>query len=226
MEGDTHLLDREQCSACGLCEENCMAQALKIAGKVISVREVIEEIKKDKIYYLESGGGVTFSGGEASVQYEFLLELLKNCKEEGIHTALETNGIMGKEKLLELSQYTDLFLFDYKLSSREEYLRWTGSEGKEIEDNLKFLNQWEKEVILRCPIIPGINDNSEHFSAIKDLKQRYSNISSVEIMPYHDTGKSKWESVGLSYTLGHIKTASEQEKECWNSKLKGNNSGK
>lgn len=215
-----HLVDFSKCSACGVCAENCMFQALKIFGKEMTSEQVLQEILKDKKYYQTSGGGVTVSGGEPSVQYEFLLEILQKCKDNGIHTCIETNGIMEQDKCRNLSRYTDLFLLDYKATGEELHKALTRAGNKKMLENLEMLDLLGKEVILRCPVIPGLNDKKEHFEAIKHLKEKHRNITKVEIMAYHSLGKFKWDSLGLAYTLSDIKDVSAAKKQEWELSIK------
>lgn len=162
---------------------------------------------------------MTFSGGEATVQYPFLLELLMRCKDKNYGTALETNGFVSGEHLRTLSEYTDLFLLDYKATGGE-HQKWTGAPAEYVLGSLELLQELDASVILRCPVIPGLNDTPEHFQAVKDLKARYSCIRQAEIMAYHDTGKGKWEECGKTYTLGHIKTVSPEQKKEWEASIR------
>lgn len=215
IENKTHSINRSKCIGCGVCEKFCLHEAVKVIGFQMTVHQVMMELKKDLTYFKESGGGVTFSGGEASTQFHFLKNLLMNCKKEGIHTVLETNGVMEANKLKELATYTDLFLFDYKLASDALYKKYTKHGMQEVMESLLLLQQLNKEVVLRCPIIPGINDTIEHFESIKKLRNQFSNISSVDFMAYHDTGKVKWDNLGYSYEMGEITTATLEQKNEW-----------
>lgn len=210
-----HLVDFSKCIACGKCAESCMFQALKIFGKEMSSGEVVKEVLKDKKYYAASGGGITVSGGEPSVQFDFLVEILKKCREEGIHTCIETNGIMSSEKCQILSEYVDVFLLDYKATGEELYKRLTNASNRKILENLALLDRMGKEIVLRCPVIPGFNDQDEHFEKIKKLKQEYKHISKVEIMAYHSLGKFKWHSLGLDYGLEDMKDVTGEQKKEW-----------
>lgn len=214
---EKHHIKRDDCISCGRCVDACPADALKLIGKEIDTEEVIREVLKDKKYYQTSKGGVTFSGGEATMQFDFLKELLTKAKDNELHTALETNGLINAERLKVLCQLVDLFLFDYKLTNNEEHKRWTGVGNDVISSNLELLSKDGKEVILRCPIIPGVNDTEEHFEGIKAVKERYSNISKAEIMAYHDIGRNKWKEVGLDYKLQELKSATSDEKKKWES---------
>lgn len=210
-----HKILRESCTACGLCAEVCLQKALEVFGKRMTVEEVMETIRKDEKYYRSSCGGVTFSGGEATVQFLFLLELLAACRQEGYHVALETNGLVNREQLEQLIPMVDLFLFDYKLTDAGDHRRWTAVANEPILENLAFINQKKVETLLRCPIIPTVNDNAAHFAAIKQMQQRYPCITQVEIMPYHDIGKSKWNAIDMEYALHGIETVTGKQKKKW-----------
>lgn len=210
-----HNTDFNRCVACGMCVKTCVPKALKIYGREYSVLQVMEEIISDRIYYEESGGGVTFTGGEPTIQFDFLMELLAACKKEGIHICLETNGILTDYKRRHLSEYVDLFLMDYKASPSSLHKKLTGAGSEEVIQTLHFLEQEGKPVILRCPMIQGINDSEEHFAAIRHLKNTCSNIQEVEIMAYHSTGRKKWASIGIPYPLEQLESASAEQKKKW-----------
>ncbi len=220
FDDKTHKVNFKNCKGCGLCVELCPASALKLIGKKMNAKDVIKEVLKDKKYYESSSGGVTFSGGEATMQFDFLLELLKLSKENGISTALETNGVIEEEKLKILLEYVDLFLFDYKATNDTKHKEFTKVSKSKVLSTLDFLNQNNAKIILRCPIIPTYNDNEEHFKAIKDIKDKYQNIISVDIMGYHDIGRHKWEQIGLDYKLKDLKSATKEQKLIWEEKIK------
>ena len=186
------------CTICGACAENCPNEAVEIVGKRLSVEDVVREVLKDKPFYETSGGGVTFSGGEATQQADFLIACLQACRNEEIHTALETCGIFSetlREKLLDL---VDLFLFDLKRIDSEGHKHWTGVGNERILENFRFLiAQGEKEKVLaRIPVIPGVQTDSEvlenFVTFLKDT--RYS--APVHLMPYNRLAKSKWQKTG------------------------------
>ncbi|MBE5732080.1 MAG: glycyl-radical enzyme activating protein [Clostridiales bacterium] len=215
FENGKHIVVRENCIACGKCEEECLYEALEIAGKEKSVEEVIDEVLKDKIFYETSNGGVTLSGGEPLLQYEFSLELLKRAKQEGLHTAIETCGYTSEEKIREIASYVDLFLFDYKITNDQLHKKYTGVSNERIIHNLKVLNSLGKQIILRCPIIPGINDTDEHFSGIARIANELGCVSEINVEPYHPLGKSKAEKLGVEYELSDLKFTEEEQTQAW-----------
>lgn len=177
-------------------------------GQSYSVEELMSIIVKDTHFYNSSGGGVTFSGGEATMQEIFLIELGRQCKKEKIHCALETNGIIEEKTLQKLLPVIDLFLLDYKVTNQEKLIR--GYDEKIWMNTLRLLEIKEKKVVLRCPIIPGINNQSQHIQAIKKLKMTYQCIEKVEFMPYHSIGINKWNELGYDYSLQSIKPPSQE----------------
>lgn len=211
-----HHIDRSLCTACGACVKECLFDALKIWGRESSAEAVLSEIVKDRPYFTQSGGGITISGGEPTMQYDFLIELLIAAKKQNLHVCLETNGILAPVLFQKLTDYVDLFLLDYKATGMELHKKLTGTDNHLMLENLAYLEKIQHPLILRCPIIPGYNDTEEHFSAINHLRETYSCIQSCEIMPYHSLGRGKWEQLGNEYTLSSLPDASVQQKESWN----------
>ncbi len=194
--GEKHILVRENCVFCKKCVSVCPVSALDIAGKTISSDEVIKTVLRDKIFFDESGGGITLSGGEPFLQFDFMLEILKKAKENSLDTAVETCGFTETEKMLEAAEYIDTFLFDYKLTDPVLHKKYTGADNKKILENLKALNERGSRIILRCPVIPGVNDTDEHFRGIAETAEAAENITAVEIAPYHELGLSKLSRMG------------------------------
>ncbi len=168
----------------------CPVKALEIAGKEISVDEVMAEISKDTEFYAQSGGGITLSGGEPLMQYDFSLEILKEAKAAGLHTAVETSGYCHKE-LNEISNYVDIWLYDIKLFSESKHIQYTGVSNKIILKNLYFLDSIGAKIILRCPIIPDINNTKEHFDRISVFANKLNNVVAIHFEPYHPLGIDK-----------------------------------
>jgi len=183
-------------------------------GKEMSVDEVLDVVVRDSRYYEKSGGGMTLSGGDPLFQHSFSLSLLKRAKGLGINTCIETAGLGSPDIMEKIIFYTDLILHDYKITDPEKHLKFTGVDNRKILENLGFLNQQSVPVVLRCPVIPGINNNDEHFRKIAELSKKYKNIIGVEIMPYHEFGKIKYEQLGRDYEI-NIKTPPKSETEEW-----------
>ena len=214
-----HTFHRERCTACGACATRCPNGALELSGREMTADEVMKVIDRDAKYYKSSGGGVTFSGGEASMHFELLAQLLTACRARGYHTALETNGLIPPERLNALLPLVDLFLFDCKHTDPAQHLRWTGAPLQPVLDTLAALDRANANVVLRCPVIPGVNDTDAHFAAIRALKRQHPCIQSAEIMAYHDIGKSKWDALGAPYALSALKTVSPEQKRLWEARI-------
>lgn len=193
---DRHILQREKCTVCGKCEAVCPASALETAGRLADSEEVIRTVLRDKAFFENSGGGITLSGGEPFMQFGFMTDILKKAKENGLHTCIETSGYTDKEKLTEAAGYTDIFLYDWKLSDSSMHKSYTGVSNERILSNLFSLEDTSSSVILRCPVIPGVNDNEEHFRTLAEIAQRHSKIIRIDIAPYHELGLSKLSRMG------------------------------
>ena len=203
QENGKHAFDREQCLACGACLSP-LCEALECAGQEMTVDEILSEILKDLLYYQNSGGGVTLSGGEPLSQKEFAKELLQKVRAHGIHTCVETCGHVSSQTLTELLPLVDLFLFDWKESDPNRHKQFTGADNRLILENLRLLDRAQKEIVLRCPIIPTLNDREDHLLGIAELANSSKSISRVVIEPYHTLGAGKYERLGRSYSLSTL----------------------
>lgn len=219
FSSEQHKVDFSKCTGCGRCVNVCVPDALKIIGKEVSIEEIISEVEKDRHFYKESGGGVTLSGGECTVQFEFILKLLKELNKKKLHTCIETNGIIDTEKLQKLIPFVNLFLLDFKLADNKLHKFYTGSENKNLYKTLEVLDKNNAQVVLRCPIIQGINDNEEHFSEISKLCDVFLCIKDVEIMPYHSLGRDKWKHIGKEYLFEDLESASKEMQIAWKRRL-------
>lgn len=210
--GSNHVIDKEKCIMCGKCTEICPSNAIETVGKEYSVDEVMYELSKDDIFFGKDGG-VTFSGGEPFMQFDFMYELLKKCKEKGYSVCIETSGFTTADNIIKAAEYTDCFLYDCKETNAHNHKKYVGSDNKRIVENLKILNEINAGVILRCPIIPGCNDNKEHFMKIGSIADRYDNILRIEIEPYHSLGERKNAALGRKeHQFGKV---TEHEKATW-----------
>lgn len=209
-----HTVNFTACTACGKCADICPVGALKILGFETSAGQIMEIVLKDRCYY-GAEGGLTVSGGEPTLQPDFLLELLTLAKEEHIHTCLETNGYIASHVLEKLLPLTDLFLLDYKLTDPQALQRYTLARGPLWDHTLTRLQESSKPVILRLPVIPGINDTPEHITRAAALQKSHSCIQKTEIMPYHPIGAGKWEQLGLSYALAGLADPTAEQKAYW-----------
>lgn len=211
-EDGKHEIAFDRCTACGICVKQCPGGALSIYGKEMTVEEILSVVRKDKDFYERSGGGLTVSGGEPMMQPEGTLELLKAAKAENIPVCLDTSGQAGIEQYKKVAPYVDLFLYDYKITDPEKHRRYTGSGNEQILKNLDWLCRSGARVILRCPIIPGINDEISDYQAIADLSNQYRAIEEVHLMTYHDMAKGKVTQIGERYALPEVKTVGDEEK--------------
>lgn len=207
-------VDRARCVGCGACVATCSRGALSLSGRELSAGEVLTEVQKDRRYYGDDGG-VTFSGGEPSVQFPFLLELAEACAAAGIGVCLETNGIMAPERLGALAPLVELFLIDFKHADTEAHRRYTGLGNEVVYRSLDLLEELGAKFILRSPIIPGVNDTAAHFEELKRLRGRYAGMVGFELMPYHSFGLSKWYELGLSPPLPSVEAPSESAVASW-----------
>lgn len=212
IENGVHAIDYKACTGCGACVKNCAGGALTIYGKKANPEELIDTVLRDRDFYERSGGGLTVSGGEPMLQFEGLKELLRLAKKEGIHVCLDTCGQAPEDRYQEIAEYVDLFLFDYKLTDPLLHQKYTGVDNQLILRNLDGLCRKGSRVFLRCPIIPGINDNDRHYQAIAKLSRTYDQILEVNLMTYHDMAKGKAAEIGARYGLMDLKTIEAEEK--------------
>ena len=210
-----HIIDRNKCSVCGKCADSCVFGALVVSGKTMSAEEVLSEVMRDESFYDNSGGGVTVSGGEPLMQADFCYELLCSAKEQGISTAVETSGFGRWENIERLSECVDYFLWDYKETSPERHREYTGVDNALILENLAKLDALGAKIVLRCPIIPGLNDRDEHFLGIAEVANKHKSILRVEIEPYHSLGKGKAYAIGKDYPLAELKSATKADAKVW-----------
>lgn len=187
-----HILDRNLCKNCLICASVCTSEACCVCGKILSVKDVLKEVMKDAPFY-GTNGGVTLSGGEPLAQGESI-ELLRKLKEFGINTAVETSGCVSKERILESTDFTDLFLYDIKDTDSERLKQYTGGNFSEITDNLFALDRTNKS-ILRCILVFGVNTDEKHYAFISEIYSSLKNCLGVQFLPYHPYGGSKATSV-------------------------------
>lgn len=182
----------KKCDFCGKCELFCAADARRICGKEYTVDEVLSEILKDKSFYETSDGGATFSGGECMLQIDFLCELLKKCKENGIHTAVDTAGNVPWKYFEFIIPYTDMFLFDVKCISENLHIAGTGASNRLIIENLTTLSSvFKGGIFIRIPVIGSFNDTKEEMNKIKEFLNNI-NFDKIELLPYHNMGNNKY----------------------------------
>lgn len=214
-----HVFDRSGCVVCGNCAERCPAGAMELTGREASVEEILAEVEKDAVFYRNSGGGMTVSGGEPMLQFDFVLELLREAKKRGLHTAMETCGYAPAEQYQTIAPYVDLFLFDYKLTDAALHKQYTGVSNQKILENLKMLDALGAKTVLRCPIIPGINDTEDHFAGIAATAESLQHVQGVEVEPYHPLGAGKAALLGKEYALDGLSFPENETVESWIQKI-------
>jgi pyruvate formate lyase activating enzyme len=210
-----HSFDRASCQGTGGCVTACAYGALTMIGEAMSVERVLGEVMRDADYYQRSGGGLTLSGGEPLAQFGFAQALLHAAKQHGLHTCLDTSGQVSRRKLEEIAGDVDLFLYDYKATDPAEHRRLTGASNQQILANLDYLYNRCARIVLRCPLIPGVNDTPAHLASIASLSARYPKLEGLEIMAYHSWGRDKSARIGLSNPLASLPTADETTKAGW-----------
>lgn len=191
--------DRGRCTACGACADICPTAARELMGRCVTTQELLDEIRKDVVFYKQSGGGVTFSGGEPFAQSAFLEEVLTACRQEGIHTAVDTCGYADGEAMR--SAPVDLFLYDLKLIDDEKHIRYTGISNKVILENVKMLQKMRRRIWLRLPIIPGVNDSAEDLEKMAAFIRSAGEFEQIHLLPYHDISKEKYRRLGRKYPM-------------------------
>jgi pyruvate formate lyase activating enzyme len=201
-----HVLDRTDCTTCGLCAEECYAEALEIVGKDLTVGKVMETVLSDRPFYETSDGGMTISGGEPLFQADFTHALLTVAKQEGLHTCLDTSGHAAWEAFERVLPVTDMFLFDIKETDPTALQELTGASERLVIRNLESLSQQGATIVLRCPLIPGLNDRTEHLQAIGEIAERLDGIEFVDVHPYHPLGRSKLDALAMEDTLPKVET--------------------
>jgi pyruvate formate lyase activating enzyme len=217
------------CNLCGLCAEACPSKAIQMSGKLYGVEDLKQIIEPERVHIDQSGGGVTFSGGEPLMHPEFLIEMLKVCGEKGLHRAVDTCGFASTETLLEVAKYTDLFLYDLKLMDPVQHKKWTGVDNRLILKNLKTLAEIGANINIRKPFIKNVNSGVEEITGMAEFiaglysSQKRSSetkspkIPQVNILPYHNIVSGKYKKLELFYdsdgmdepTTDDMKTAAE-----------------
>ncbi|HEY4612552.1 MAG TPA: glycyl-radical enzyme activating protein [Bacteroidota bacterium] len=191
-DGERYVIADDRCIRCGTCIETCYADARQLVGKEMSVHDVLFEVGKDRVYYEESGGGVTFSGGEPLMQHRFLLALLQESRRRGLHTAIETSGYCSPEILERIARHADLILYDVKVIDEERHRLFTGVSNALILENLRRLSSRGANVVVRIPVVPGVNDDEQSFQALGEFLCADTSVRDVHLLPFHRIGTDKY----------------------------------
>lgn len=197
-------VNRRSCANCGICAEKCPSEAMTLVGENVVAEKVLKEAKKDLAFYEKSHGGVTISGGEPLYQPAFTIEVLKLCKMEGIHTALDTSGYGSWKSLAQILKYTDLVLYDIKHMNPVIHKKYTGVANDTILRNALSISREGIDMIIRVPVIPTINDSEDNIKKLAEFIKKLETIKEVNLLPYHKLGVPKYEMLGREYPLKNL----------------------
>lgn len=202
----------ENCNLCGKCVEVCPTKAMEFSGFKKSVDELIIEIEKDRLFFEQSGGGVTFSGGEPMLHTDFLLKILKECEIRGIHRVIDTSAHCSVSSLLKVAKHTNLFLIDLKIMNSAKHQLYTGVLNQKILKNITELAKTDVEIIFRLPLIKGVNLNDENIIATAIfMNSLQGNRNKINLLPFHNTATIKHEKLGKSISLKGMEKPTESE---------------
>ena len=199
----------EVCELCGACVEACPTQARQIFGEEVDANQVLESVMQDQVFYEDSGGGVTFSGGEPLAQPEFLLGLLEGCRERRLHTAVDTCGLARRDDLLAAAALTDLFLYDLKLMDDARHRQYTGVSNALILDNLRALGHAHEQIWIRVPLVAGVNDQPANLKATARFAATVPSVRQVNLLPFHRTGLAKASRLGRGSQAAELEPPAE-----------------
>jgi len=200
FDGDLLILRKNQCTLCGKCAQYCPTDALRNVGQLMEPEDLLKELKKDIMYFDQSDGGVTFSGGEPLQQSEFLLEVLPKIKSQGVHVTIDTSGYVNQEDLEEILPFVDLFLYDLKVIDEAKHIKYTGVSNSVIKDNLKFLIEKKKDVVIRIPVIPSVNDSQQDVEDLCNFLASLSVKLKIDLLPYHNVSE-KYSALWRKYEM-------------------------
>lgn len=203
--------DREKCTKCQTCIATCYSGAREFSGREMTVSQVMAQVEREIPFYDQSGGGVTFSGGEPLMQPGFLSALLKACRRQEIHTCVDTSGFANWQVFEQIRGEVDLFLYDLKHIDSEKHREVTGVPNDVILENLRKLSERAHRIVVRVPLIPGINDNEQNLVESAKFLASLPHLEGVELMGYHDIAQAKYEALGMEYKLVGLKGPGEEE---------------
>ncbi len=208
------VTDPDRCNLCGACADACPTKAIEMSGTAKSIEDILNIITKERIHFDNSGGGVTFSGGEPLMHHKFLIELLDACGEEGIHRTVDTSGYASAEILLEVAKRTDHFLYDLKLMDSEKHKQYTGVSNKRILSNLVLLAETGASINIRIPLIKGVNTDDENIErSAKFISALPGDKKPINLLPYHDIARKKYEKLGKEMNLHGMSEPTNIEQE-------------
>ena len=201
--------DRRLCTGCGECAETCYADARVMLGRHMTVDDVLREVRRDAVFYRHSGGGVTLGGGEPALWPRFAARLLRALKAEGMHTAIETCGQVEYEEIERLLPYLDLVMYDVKHMDSAQHERYTGATNETVLANLDRLAAEDVEIVVRVPMIPGVNDDADNIGRTADFAASRG-IARIDLLPYHRYAQDKYARLGLEYGLAGLQPPSAE----------------
>lgn len=202
-DGRTVIIDHTKCTSCFICVEKCPYGALKKYGSYISVQEAIREIAKDEIFFFHSGGGVTFSGGEPLNHPDFVSKVMRECGMLGIHTSMETSLFAPFESIEKILPWLNVLYVDLKHMDSESHKKFVGSDNSLIHRNIRKVDEsnYPLEIIVRIPVIPGINDSLANLEATAQFCRSFTKLKGIELLPYHRLGTETYKNLDRDYTL-------------------------
>ena len=208
------ITDPNACLLCGKCAEVCPTKATEMSGEALSVEEIMDAIEKERVFFEQSGGGVTFSGGEPLMHSGFLIKLLDECGARNIHRVVDTSGFSKKETLLEVAKRTDHFLFDLKMMDDEKHQKYTGVSNRQILENLEALSEAGASINIRIPLIKGVNDDDENIEQTAAfIAGLPGETKEINILPYHNIAAKKYEKLGGEYLENGMGEPAEERQQ-------------
>ena len=212
LSGDGPRIDRSACVRCLRCVDACFYGALVRYGEKKTSEEIFDKVRRDKMFYETSGGGVTVSGGEPLLHADFVSELFARCREDGIHTCIETCGCVAQNAFDRVVPVTDLFYFDLKIAQPDLHRKYTGAGNAQILSNAAYLAGTGAKILFRQPLIPGVNDTNENISATADfILSLHRPDLALQLMPYHRMGLSKYAALDVPYELEHLQIMNAEQ---------------
>jgi glycyl-radical enzyme activating protein len=214
--GDVHAenwpLGRDICNGCGNCVDVCYAEARTLVGRWMTREEILETIRRDRVFYDTSHGGVTVGGGEPTMQAKFVAGLLEACRAEGLHTAIETCGFTPWDNFESVISHVDQLLMDIKHMDSDKHKKWTGVGNEQILENARRAVQTVEHMVIRLPLIPGFNDDEENLRKLgRFVADELPGVDRLDILPYHSTGESKSKRLDREYSLNDLETFERSE---------------
>ncbi len=204
------VIERKTCDLCGKCSEACLYDAMQIIGRAMTVEDIVAEVERDRIFYEQSGGGVTISGGDPLAQPGFLEALLDAFRGRGIHAAVDTSGSAPMEILERIAARTDLILYDLKVMDDDQHRKFTGISNIPVLDNLRKLAAGKTDVWVRIPLVPGVNDDEENVRRTVEFLRSLKRIKKIGLLPYHSGGMEKAHRIGKRSRFRKYETLSAE----------------